>query len=440
MDTLQQQLNKLMTLQVYLNGCPTSCLSHIVQAELAHINLDEYEAHPQIELRHALLQQEIERSDGLCIDEDCRCINYLNTAIRPEGPQLSIKHLNEWIYSQCLSKAISTHLLSLSATHPFSSDTVLEIAARDYKNIIYREALYFFEIQSLSDLHQTLSEKKKDFDRLMQLYVNNTLVPEIMFIETKLGITDPKKSAKKEQSKINLVDFKLQGTNSLFNYLGNLYELSLKNLKEVYDSFIKDEGKNCIDKDLDVDDRSDPINNVKFFRNLPEYLSKYIQNTESILNNVKSIKPKHIEHLPPCKTQSIKLKALRATVIEYKNELIAIEANETRTYINRNTNLIERRKQALATMEQCINQESTLTPQIKEAIITLVTEIKANKPHWKELPLLDKILDILSLGLNALIRYNTFKEHNVEKKLSEQAHQINDPDDNDTPDEHETTI
>ena len=119
------------------------------------------------------------------------------------------------------------------------------------------------------------------------------------------------------------------------------------------------------------------------------------------------------------KTEDKKLQALRDIVTKYRNVLDNIEQEEKTTYTARSEEQLKHRRRALCTLEQRIGKEATLTPEMRSQVKMLVDEIIVNKPHWKELPLIDKILDIISLGLHALIRHSQFKAFKEVRSLEE---------------------
>lgn len=72
-------------------------------------------------------------------------------------------------------------------------------------------------------------------------------------------------------------------------------------------------------------------------------------------------------------------------------------------------------------LQNCLNHAEELTPETKTVALYLVKEIKQNEPTWSELHWINKIIDVLTLGVTALYRYGTFKKLKEEYDLDQAA-------------------
>ena len=109
-------------------------------------------------------------------------------------------------------------------------------------------------------------------------------------------------------------------------------------------------------------------------------------------------------------SQDKSITALRETIANYRESLDEIEKKENLAFANRSSDSLKKRIQIISTLETSINRANTLTPKLKNVVAACINEIKTHKPSWSELSLIDKILDIITLGLYSLIRLSTFKE------------------------------
>lgn len=433
------QLKKIVALGDYVNQCPRSCRAAVINAALENskYGLRDQQPRAEIKLRWLAFNLKVEQEKPLhrkykYIESVTKCerlfeaddLQQLKDAIR-EKKQLPVlrQQQEELIFNECLLRATAEYLTNYTnEDKTFSAEDILAQATKLYKQRMYREALYQFEVLCLIERYDFLMNKKESDQRSLVdnfMTISYEIDPEIQFIKTKLASD-------------NLLNFKLHGTDELACHLDDLSQLSLKNLKDKLDEFMQSHATNNIDPDV-LKQTGEFKNNQIKLRKISLYfdnkdLSKIVDHMSQAISTVEQFS-QHLQLPPPTKhyavvaTKDKALIALREAVDIYKKNLTEIENNEHKTFANRDPNLLNRRKQALATLETCMNQDDTLTTQMKAVTIACITEIKANKPAWVELSLLDKILDIISLGLHALVRFNTFKEHtaaiNLQKNIED---------------------
>lgn len=112
-------------------------------------------------------------------------------------------------------------------------------------------------------------------------------------------------------------------------------------------------------------------------------------------------------------TQDSALQALGKAVEEYDQMLSDHQTEEAKSYPNRDDQHVKNRQKAVRTLLRSVNRADELTAPLKYLGFMLIQEIKANKPTWKERSLIIKIVDILFLGIPALLR-NTFFKRTLE--------------------------
>ena len=428
MNELDKQLQYLKTLEAHLTYCPASCYSAIAQTESEHLAkspaLQHEELNAGIVLRHARLveyqkeqaakplkptDQDVITTDALLISEINKCTDCLGGAAAK--PPLSVKDTEELIFNQCLAKAIRRSL-SVPDFGSFSSEKILKNAIEDYKRIIYKEELHFLEIDKLLSIHQktnTTPNTEKRAGVRADLYLLDQAHNPTTLIGKKFGV----------KTNITIDNFKLTDTNHLYNALDEMFsdpEPSLEKIKSAIGTFLENNENN--------DDLFKMVKRNIFFENMSNDLNQCIERTNGFISNINNSFNQVVVHAQPKETNDPQLQSLRNTVKNYIEVLNDIDKAEKKTYTNRNQNLLYNRRQAIETLERCINQETQLTPSVRTAVTALVTEVNNNKPHWKELPMLHKILDILSLGLTALIRNKTIGEYSEQKALKEKLNEM----------------
>lgn len=446
--SLEHELTELVALVQYLDEAPEGLREALYKDEEAlrqkRVNTEVQHPFPLIELRWlkyhlelALQPQLISSTKHETMLRD-RMQNYVDSIVmcsslikrftqenasiqaNPDALEAKIKEQQERIFQHYLNKAIEQYLLTggklLSSDPQSTTEKILAQALASYKEAMDRETLYFFETKNLIERHGLLEEKKEAGKRNLVIE-HHTLTfetdPELRFIKSKL---------KKEGS--DLFYFKLQGTTLLFNNLEYpSYSTSLE-LNQRLDDFFKEHGDQNIDPDiLTLEDSNIHLRKIRLYFasesicTVRDELNKALKNFLAFKATLQLPNPS-IEPIV-LKTEDKKLQSLRDIVTKYRNVLDNIEQEEKTTYTERSEEQLKHRRQALCTLEQRIGKETTLTPEMRSQVKMLVDEIIVNKPHWKELPLIDKILDIISLGLHALIRHSQFKAFKEVRSLEE---------------------
>lgn len=116
-------------------------------------------------------------------------------------------------------------------------------------------------------------------------------------------------------------------------------------------------------------------------------------------------------------TKDSALQALGKAVEEYDQMLSKNQTEEDKSYPNRDDQHVKNRQKAVRTLLRSVNRADELTAPLKYLGFLLIQEIKANKPTWKERSLIIKIVDILFLGIPALLR-NTFFKRTLEPEMA----------------------
>ena len=429
MPAITAQIQQITELSDTISQCPESCLKTLLAIEL-HDNYEALEVtksslnYSIMALRWLKLTQHIQQEHTQSTNKLVKSLavlerlkpqiddyiqQYQPVMLTQDVLNTEIKKQQELIFSQVLANATIRRLKQFDRlNNPFSTNDVLKQAFLDYKQLMYYEALFQFETTCLIERYDYLmnrldSENKDLIHGLMTITFQ--IRPELLFICTKLNTS-------------NQIDLKLQGTRDLRCSLDDLSELTHGNVVTRVQSALDDVGSSNIDNALQstnvhqnnikVRQTSLYLNNKKYttvFDRLSQEIDVVEQLEKDILSNIQPTK-----HMA-AKTTDVDLVALRSIISIYENNLLDIEITERITFKERDETLVNNRKKALTTLEACINKEETLTPGLRTIIGTLVTEIKANRPQWKELSLIDKILDIITFGLHALIRLSTFSVH-----------------------------
>ena len=425
-------LDYLVELGCFINKCPQGSRNLVLADELLQCRgLDVGHPYSDIELKWLNFQlkilDEVEENNRwskyLLAAQSCeRIIADFVTEHRDQLTNLSsiesrIKQQQQLIFNQCLLGATIRHLEQCTLGELVVPEAIWIDATGHYKSLMYRGALFEFEIICLIERYDVLMKKNKNESKNLVyglMTINFEIEPELMFITKKLGMG-------------NLVDFKLDGTNILLCSLDNLKELSQEILQKKLMYFFEEEGEKNIDSFLFKCSVSG-MNNIKcrsntlYFANTKlttvfSYMSQTITKVEDFLKTVSF--PSTNRQTPVKRSENPALNQLREVVSSYQACLSVIEKNERSIFVNRNHDLVCRRRDALDTLSQYINRVDRLTPEAKDVVRSLMIEIQASRPQWRERSFIDKILDIISLGLRPLYRYVTFKESPIEVSLTD---------------------
>jgi hypothetical protein len=447
---IQNQLLNLFALPYYINDCPKSCQKTILAEEIGYrtrLKNAEKPSYSDIALRWLIFQCKARKEkDPTRIKEYtsafCQCASFKvdfiknfaikyqleveeeieneNKIINEEKLNQLIPQQQEAIFSKCLSEQTLHYLNCMGQGKEkleFSVEDIINATILDYKNKLYREALLQFEIISLIERYAFLLNKREraKFDRGWEMMTMSTSVfPELGFVQKKLDIS-------------NLEDFRLESMRKLFFHLGGLTDLgklTKEGFLDGFDKFISTKGQENIDPDIGQEDfiGERQINyyfnsKKREFTTLSNYMSEFIETTDQFIKTVK----KHI-HNPSIfdatlTTEDRGLLELRKTVSAYRMYLGEIEQKERKAYVNRHDEALSNRRLALLTLERCIHRVDSVRAETKQAVKTLVFNIKENKPRWSELSFIDKILDIVTLGMRVVYRYVKFEQNESATRL-----------------------
>ncbi|STX29766.1 Uncharacterised protein [Legionella beliardensis] len=438
-DFINDSLKNLNKLCTYLNNCPTASIRKLLATqELAKrgwIVSDTDQYAPIVKLRWLYYQlRSLEESDKFEITKsqaytqaavycerlipEAVKVQYKEKAPNEDALKQSIERQKSIIFNQILLSTSLNFLREIEKepTKELSAQAILDEAITTYQKDMYTEVLYQFEADNLIERYDFLTKKKareeKDYVIGHQT-INLEIVPEMNFIQERLKNADDLKS------------FRLQGTPNLF--LDDLTEFTANSVKQAVDNFIRDQGHTCIDQRVsDAKYGTSAGNNIKsrsfnkYFNNPDQtsYLAQMSQAHAEIDELIGAIKlPAQELSFEPVHTKEEELEALREAVLAYERELKNIVEQEKKFYANRDDDAIAARKKALDTLKITISQVDTITDETRSIAKALALEIKHNQPTWKELHWLDKILDIITIGLHVAYRYSMFKEPKAEVDL-----------------------
>ncbi len=436
---IKEQIKEIIALGSYINACHKSRKAAFISAEIERRQeiLQHEERFPRVKLGWLVLTFQIEKENETLIHQTHEAQEYTYLKITQydtiareflrrgmqavpgdEGhhpksilDKQSLPKLIERQKSIILQQSLAFVTLRFleSYTHfdtPFSTDDVLAQAFGDYRQTMYQEAFCQFELIRLVERLAFLTQKKAAEEKNMTVNYRNirySIDPEIEFINKAL-------------SKIRPGDFNLQGTRDLFFELVNPSELTRENLVKNLSDALKTHGESNISPELlDVkvsgcnsDIKCRPVK-VYFNEGFIPYMMQFATEIEQLERHVRD--PLLSMGSKLVLTDDNKLLQLRAAVEEYKQSLPSIEAKEQRFFAKRSPKVLQERLHALTVLELCINLASTLTPGAMGVVVTLVNNINAHTPRWKELHPFKRSLDVMSLGVNAVVRHGLFKPH-----------------------------
>lgn len=232
--------------------------------------------------------------------------------------------------------------------------------------------------------------------------------------------------------KTSLAFDKFTGTAVLRKYLQEqMPECSADNIEPIVDQFHQEIGETSLDKSFSQQTIS--ANNQIKKRSMKQYFTKPVL-IEVLKNRVQAVQaclqdiPATLsDPLPTMKCQVGKemsqtpFNVLKMQVNEYQKILRSIVIHEKNWYGKRDLSAVESRQKSLTAFILYLNLISDFTNHTKNTAIEFIKEIKSYSPRWRELSLLDKILDVLTLGAHALVRYAFFRPWREEAKLFVEA-------------------
>lgn len=436
------RLKQVVAIANYINQCPECCLKTLVQSELDDGCLNQ-PIEPEglrsdiLTLRWLKITQKLSSNltmSTLCISQ------YIRTRLRIEP--LIYKYAEEHrhllnnlipLEHEVLKKQdeIFANLLYLTmhkqikkiglVKSTISVSDIINDAVALYKKHMYQEAIYEFETICIIERYDYLQIKKTQNDQDILngfMTTNFSIIPEMAFLEAKLNTH-------------NLIDFKMEGVQEFVYSLDSLSDLTSGRLSQQLSDAMSTVKDLNIDRDLLVTNPGK--NNIKVretslylnpkkLTTIYNHMEQEVSRTEQFEDEIRQ-KIAQTEMPEQFEIVQSELTPLRDIIKKYKHDLIQIEEIERLQYKQRSGVHLANRRQALNTLETATNRTNELTVGLRHLVGVLIDEIKANKPHWSELSLLDKILDIITLGIHALVRLSTFNEH----KSSIELHQTIDP-------------
>ena len=432
------RLKQVVALANYINQCPERCLKTLVQCELDDGCLNQPikpEGLPStfLTLRWLKLTQILSSNQTMSPD----CISkYIQTRLRIEplickyaeehrhllNDPISLDHevlkKQDEIFANLLYLTMHKQIKKIGVVKSIISVSyIMNEAIALYKKHMYREAIYEFETICIIERYDYLQIKKTQNDRDILngfMTTNFSIIPEMAFLEAKLNTH-------------NLIDFKMEGVQEFVYSLDSLSDLTSERLSQQLSDAMSTVKDLNIDRDLLV---THPGNNNIKVRETSLYLNpkklttiyshmeQEVSKTERFENDIRQ-KIAQTEMPKEFETVQSELTPLRDIIKKYKQALIQIEKMERLQYKQRSGVHLANRRKALNTLETATNRTNELTVGLRHLVGVLIDDIKANKPHWSELSLLDKILDIITLGIHALVRLSAFNEH----KSSIELHQ-----------------
>ena len=117
------------------------------------------------------------------------------------------------------------------------------------------------------------------------------------------------------------------------------------------------------------------------------------------------------------KTTDERLLQLREVISAYQAVLVDIAHTEGCKYKYRSTDSINKRSAAVDALHNAVNTTTTLNRDTINTVKSYINKIKSCDPHWRELNLIQQILDIITFGYRALSRWRALHEKAEVKKL-----------------------
>lgn len=431
-----------MKLEELITKLPPSRLKEFVKAEIPHREetLDEVDRFlPQLklQLRVLMLNEQIAKEElslrGQTEAEQnathFRIGKYSELAIRfqrgaePESPMheeakpslsILIERQKALIFNRCLLLVALRHL-KRSDQHEgtFCSSNIMRETLGEYKRIIYPLTLCHLEAKCLVERLDYLTADKEWKSKDMGIYgrlVLYSIIPEIDFINGVL-------------IKLNAAGLALRGMREMSYELGEVAELSSRNLKECFTAALEARGDENIAPELLAVQVGDYRSDIKC-RSTKLYVGEHlipdmlqlaleIEKLESTLVSAAASHPAS----DPVVTEDADLIKFRAAVEKYKRDLDQIEAHEQTIFVRRNLAAVQQRRVAVEALEICVNQASKLTPGLRVIVQALHGSIRRDKPQWSELPPRAKCLDFGTLGAHVALRRHSLFKHTPDSEL-----------------------
>ncbi|KTC88241.1 MULTISPECIES: hypothetical protein [Legionella] len=458
MLTIEQQLDNLARLQVLMNSSAVNNRALLAKEEASKLDkeISLLSRYPEIELRWLNFHAErlnshlnqLELRSSFKVENDAeekinsdllslfahRCARVIDnfvdqhkTKINPAGGlahqekerlefcveelNASIKEQQKTIFSACLLRATRGYLNSYQKTpeKPFLPEAILTNACELYKEQMIKETMLVYEATGFIRYYARIKSQTNVSQTSERSYLENTL-----HIEEKYN---------KRTSSFELVDHE---------FFGDLSPFLREEFKKLYeDEFL-------VTAELTPESLQLPIEaffeKYKATRNTTSSFDiilthqfrdfRLIEQMTAVLNfaeeQASTEIPAKDDNSLYVETRNEELKKLRTIIQEYKAHLDKTLAEEIRTYPNRKPEAIENRSKAVASIILFVNSSAELTPLVRKAVKNSIAEIQQNEPSWFERSLIDKILDVISLGARPILRYLGSKPVQSQSELFQQ--------------------
>lgn len=432
MNDIVKQLNNLARLKVLMDNSSESARAILAEGEADKLQSQlSFSSYPEIELRWLNFQlknlevddsgtTEYERKEAetrhaaytLCAFRCKDCIetfveNHTQEAKEEGSLKKLIKEQHESIFSQCLDRATCEYLHNYhnDPSKPFSTEAILSQATAYYREKMVKEALIEFETITFIEYYARL---KGNVHRggLEQQFIEDRLNMRERYVAH--GYT----LATKDQDKpYDLTKFRTKEFNKFYESFWQPEPLTPEHFKKEASRFLETQS-------------TDTTFGTIFYLHFKGETELFTAQMAPIFSQAEEFAQLSVPAVStetPIPTEDKKLIKLRKIVENYQQYLNHHRAEEEKTYPDRDHRAVEQRQLALATIALVANQSEELSPSVKQVVKNAVEEIQKNGPTWFERSLLDKILDVISLGARPLYRLFTSQQNPAEAQLNQAA-------------------